>query len=207
MKFAIYARVSTDDQTTDNQVLELRKAAKRMGWSVEAVYNDTISGSKSKRPELDSLMQAVIRKEFDVIMVWDVSRLGRSLQHLVTLLSDFHSKGVDLYIHQQGIDTTTPSGKAMFQMCGVFAEYERSMIQERVKAGLQRARDQGKRLGRPPVPPIKQKRMVELRGKGLSYRRIAKKMDLSLGTVSGCLRKIDRREDAEDSQTDWRISR
>ena len=115
MKSAIYARVSTDDQTTENQVLELRKAAKRMGWSVETVYNDTISGSKSKRPQLDSLMQAVIRKEFDVIMVWDVSRLGRSLQHLVTLLSDFHAKGVDLYIHQQGIDTTTPSGKMLFQ--------------------------------------------------------------------------------------------
>ena len=193
MKTAIYARVSTDGQTTDNQVLELRKASERMGWTVGEVFADTISGAKSKRPQLDLLMQSVIRKEFDVVMIWDVSRLGRSLQHLVTLLSEFHSKGVDLYIHQQGIDTTTPGGKAMFQMCGVFAEFERGMIQERVKAGLQRAKDQGKRLGRPPVPPIKQNRMVELRGKGLSYRRIAKKMDLSLGTVSGCLRKIDRR--------------
>ena len=193
MKTAIYARVSTDGQTTENQVLELRKASERMGWTVEEVFTDTISGAKSKRPQLDLLMQSVIRKEFDVVMIWDVSRLGRSLQHLVTLLSEFHAKGIDLYIHQQGIDTTTPGGKAMFQMCGVFAEYERSMIQERVKAGLQRARDQGKRLGRPPVPPIKQNRMVELRGKGLSYRRIAKKMDLSLGTVSSCLRKIDSR--------------
>ena len=196
MKTAIYARVSTDGQTTENQVLELRKASERMGWTVEEVFTDTISGAKSKRPQLDLLMQSVIRKEFDVVMIWDVSRLGRSLQHLVTLLSEFHAKGIDLYIHQQGIDTTTPGGKAMFQMCGVFAEYERSMIQERVKAGLQRARDQGKRLGRPPVPPIKQNRMVELRGKGLSYRRIAKKMDLSLGTVSGCLRMIDRRVSA-----------
>ena len=146
MKSAIYARVSTDDQTTDNQVLELRKAAKRMGWSVEAVYNDTISGSKSKRPELDSLMQAVIRKEFDVIMVWDVSRLGRSLQHLVTLLSDFHSKGVDLYIHQQGIDTTTPSGKAMFQMCGVLCRVRKIDDPREGQGGIAKSQRSGQTI-------------------------------------------------------------
>jgi len=183
MKTAIYARVSTDGQTTDNQVLELRKASERMGWTVEAVFTDTISGAKSKRPQLDLLMQSVIRKEFDVVMIWDVSRLGRSLQHLVTLLSEFHSKDVDLYIHQQGIDTTTPGGKAMFQMCGVFAEFERGMIQERVKAGLQRAKDQGKRLGRPPVPPIQLQKIVSLREQGLSYRKIANRVGLSVGKV------------------------
>ena len=183
MKTAIYARVSTDGQTTDNQVLELRKASERMGWTVEAVFTDTISGAKSKRPQLDLLMQSVIRKEFDVVMIWDVSRLGRSLQHLVTLLSEFHSKGVDLYIHQQGIDTTTPGGKAMFQMCGVFAEFERGMIQERVKAGLQRAKDQGKRLGRPPVPPIQLQKIVSLREQGLPYRKIANRVGLSVGKV------------------------
>ena len=128
-------------------------------------------------------MQAVIRKEFDVVMIWDVSRLGRSLQHLVTLLSDFHAKGVDLYIHQQGIDTTTPSGKMIFQLCGVFAEYERTMIQERVKAGLRRAKDQGKRLGRPPVPPIQLQKIVSFREQGLSYRKIANRVGLSVGKV------------------------
>ena len=183
MKTAIYARVSTDGQTTENQVLELRKASERMGWTVEEVFTDTISGAKSKRPQLDLLMQSVIRKEFDVVMIWDVSRLGRSLQHLVTLLSDFHAKGVDLYIHQQGIDTTTPGGKAMFQMCGVFAEFERGMIQERVKAGLQRAKDQGKRLGRPSVPPIQLKKIVTLREQGMSYRKIANRVGLSVGKV------------------------
>jgi|TARA_B100002003_G_C13924169_1_gene449241 DNA invertase Pin-like site-specific DNA recombinase len=180
---AIYARVSTEDQTTDNQVFELEKVARRMGWEIGEVYTDTISGAKSKRPELDRLMQKVIRKEVDIIMVWSVDRLGRSLQHLTTLLSDIHSKGVDLYLHQQGIDTTTPSGKMMFQMCGVFAEFERSMVQERVKAGLERARAKGKRLGRPPVPPIQIEKIRKLRAEGMTLTAIAKKTGVSVGKV------------------------
>ena len=97
MKTAIYARVSTDEQTTDNQVIELKKVAERNGWEIEAIYADTISGAKSKRPQLDKLMKAIMRKEIDMVMVWSVDRLGRSLQHLTTLLSDIHSKGVDLF--------------------------------------------------------------------------------------------------------------
>ena len=128
-------------------------------------------------------MKAVSRNEVDVVMCWDVSRLGRSLQHLVSLLSELHAKNVDLYLHVQGIDTTTPSGKAMFGMMGVFAEFERSLIQERVKAGLQRAKTQGKRLGRPPVPPIQIEKIKRLRTEGLSYRKIAKRMDLSVCTI------------------------
>ena len=128
-------------------------------------------------------MKAVSRNEVDVVMCWDVSRLGRSLQHLLSLLSELHAKNVDLYLHVQGIDTTTPSGKAMFGMMGVFAEFERSLIQERVKAGLQRAKTQGKRLGRPPVPPIQVEKIKRLRTEGLSYRKIAKRMDLSVCTV------------------------
>ena len=177
MKTAIYARVSTDEQTTDNQVLKLKQVAKRNGWDVEAVYADTISGAKSK------LMQSVMRKEVDIVMVWSVDRLGRSLQHLITLLSDIHSKDVDLYLHQQGIDTTTPSGKMMFQMLGVFSEFERGMIQDRVKAGLERARSQGKRLGRPPVPPITVDKIKSLREEGMSLRKIAKKTGVSVGKV------------------------
>ena len=180
---AIYARVSTDDQTTDNQVFELEKVAKRMGWDIGEVYTDIISGAKSMRPELDRLMGSVIRKEVDIIMVWSVDRLGRSLQHLTTLLSDIHSKGVDLYLHQQGIDTTTPSGKMMFQMCGVFAEFERSMVQERVKAGLERAKANGKRLGRPPVPPIQIEKMRKLRNEGVTLTAIAKRVGVSVGKV------------------------
>ena len=180
---AIYARVSTDEQTTDNQVLKLKQVAERNGWDLEAVYSDTISGAKSKRPELEKLMQSVMRKEVDIVMVWSVDRLGRSLQHLITLLSDIHSKDVDLYLHQQGIDTTTPSGKMMFQMLGVFSEFERGMIQDRVKAGLERARSQGKRLGRPPVPPITVDKIKSLREEGMSLRKIAKKTGVSVGKV------------------------
>ena len=182
-KAAIYCRVSTSDQTTDNQLLELEKAAERQGWTVEAVYTETMSGATTKRPQLDALMGSVMRKEIDVVMAWDVSRLGRSLQHLITLLSNIHSKNVGLYLHQQGVDTTTPSGKAMFSMMGVFAEFERAMVQERVKAGLERAKAQGKRLGRPPVPPIKIAKIKELRQQGLSMPKIAKRMGVSVGKV------------------------
>ena len=183
MRTALYCRVSTTEQTTDNQVLELQNVAQKMNWAVTETYTDVISGAKSKRPGLDALMKAVSRNEVDVVMCWDVSRLGRSLQHLVSLLSELHAKNVDLYLHVQGIDTTTPSGKAMFGMMGVFAEFERSLIQERVKAGLQRAKTQGKRLGRPPVPPIQVEKIKRLRTEGLSYRKIAKRIDLSVCTV------------------------
>ena len=187
MKTAIYARVSTDEQTTDNQVIELKKVAERNGWEIEAIYADTISGAKSKRPELDRLMKAIMRTEIDMVMAWSVDRLGRSLQHLTTLLSDIHSKGVDLYLHQQGIDTSTPSGKMMFQMCGVFAEFERSLIRERVMAGLERARSQGKRLGRPPVPPILIEKMKRMRQEGMTLTAIAKKVGVSVGKVHQCV--------------------
>ena len=181
MKAVIYARVSTADQTTENQTLELQKVAKRNGWTVEAVFEDQISGAKTNRPALHRLLQGVVRKEFDVVMVWDVSRLGRSLKHLVGLLEDFHAKGVNLYFHQQGIDTTTASGKMMFQMCGVFAEFERSILQERTKAGIERARASGKRIGRPPVPPIMVKKIKALRASGLSFPAISRKTGVSVG--------------------------
>ena len=183
MDTALYCRVSTADQTTDNQVLELERVADKMGWTISQTYSDVISGARAKRPGLDALMLAVARKEVDMVMVWDVSRLGRSLSHLVSLLEEFHAKGVNLYFHQQGIDTTTPAGKAMFGIMGVFSEWERGMIQERVKAGLNRAKAQGKRLGRPPVPPIQIERIKQLRDDGLSYRKIAEKTGLNAATV------------------------
>ncbi len=183
MKAAIYARVSTDEQTTDNQVLKLKKVADRNGWEIEAIYADTISGAKSKRPQLDKLMKAVMRKKVDMVMVWSVDRLGRSLQHLTSLLSDIESKGINLYLHQQNIDTSSPSGKMLFQLLGVFAEFERSMIRERVMAGLDRARSQGKRLGRPPVPPITVDKIKRLREEGLSLRKIAKQVGISPSKV------------------------
>ena len=154
------------------------EVAKRHQWTVEAVYSDTISGSTDKRPELDKMMEAVHRREIDMILAWDVSRLGRSLQHLITLLSEIHAKGIHLFLNQSGIDTTTPSGKAMFQMMGVFAEFERSMIQDRVNAGLEPAKAQGKKLGRPAIPPITAKKVRQLREDGLSFRKIAGKVGI-----------------------------
>ena len=121
-RVALYVRVSTDHQKVRNQEIELQAVAERHGWTVVAVYRDqSISGAKGrdKRPGLDKLLQAVARKEFDMVAAWSVDRLGRSLIDFVGILQEFHAKHVDLYLHQQGIDTTTPSGKAMFQMMGV----------------------------------------------------------------------------------------
>src|SRR5829696_5525081 len=153
-RVAIYLRVSTSGQTVENQRRELEAVVGRHGWTVAATFEDAgISGAKGrdKRPGLDALMKAVARREVDIVAAWSVDRLGRSLQDLVTLLGEIHAKHVDLYLHQQGIDTTTPAGKALFQMMGVFAEFERAIIQERVKAGLARVRAEGKTLGRPTV--------------------------------------------------------
>jgi DNA invertase Pin-like site-specific DNA recombinase len=140
---AIYLRVSTDEQTTDNQERALREVAARSGHKIAAVYRDEgISGSKGrdKRPGFDAMHKDASRRKFDIVMAWSVDRLGRSLQDLIGFLSELHALGIDLALHQQGIDTTTPAGKAMFQMMGVFAEFERSMIVERVRAGVARAK-------------------------------------------------------------------
>jgi DNA invertase Pin-like site-specific DNA recombinase len=151
-RVALYLRVSTGEQTTKNQRRELEAAAERHGWKVGAVFEDAgISGAKGRkdRPGLDAMLKAVARREVDLVMAWSVDRLGRSLVDLLATLQEMHAKEVDLYLHQQGLDTSTPSGRAMFGMMGVFAEFERSMIQERVKAGLARAREEGVTLGRP----------------------------------------------------------
>ncbi|MBM0205658.1 recombinase family protein [Micromonospora sp. STR1s_5] len=166
---ALYLRVSTGGQTVENQRRELEAVAERHGWEIAATFEDAgISGAqgRDKRPGLDALLKAVSRREVDVVAAWSVDRLGRSLQDLVGILGDMHAKNVDLYLHQQGLDTTTPSGKAMFQMLGVFAEFERSIIQERVKAGLARVRAQGVKLGRPKISPAKEARVRALRAEG-----------------------------------------
>jgi DNA invertase Pin-like site-specific DNA recombinase len=187
-RVAIYARVSTDAQTTENQLRELRTVAERAGWEISGEFVDhAISGAKGRdqRPQFDRMLKAATRREFDVIAAWSVDRLGRSLQNLVTFLADIHASKIDLYLHQQGIDTTTPAGKALFQMCGVFAEFERAMIQERIKAGLTRARAQGKRLGRPPVSSRTVAKVWALRATGerKGIISIAKKLGIGVGTV------------------------
>src|SRR5512132_2954077 len=142
-RVAIYVRVSTDGQTTSNQQRELDAAVERHDWKVVEVFKDQgVSGKngREQRPAFDRLLRGVIRKDFDIVAAWSVDRLGRSLQHLLSFLAELKAKGIDLYLHQQGVDTSTPAGKALFQMLGVFAEFERAIIQERVRAGIARAR-------------------------------------------------------------------
>jgi DNA invertase Pin-like site-specific DNA recombinase len=185
-RVAIYARVSTDKQTTENQILQLREVASMNGWDVVEMFIDEgISGAKGrdKRPAFDSLIKSATRRKFEIVMSWSVDRLGRSLQHLVDFLNELHAVGCDLYLHQQAIDTTTPSGKMMFQMCGVFAEFERSIIQQRVKAGLERAKGKGCKLGRPGLPNLVKVQILEKRSSGMTMRRIARELDVSSSVV------------------------
>ena len=185
-RVAIYTRVSTDGQTVSNQLRELRAVAKRHGWRVVKEFNDRgISGAngREKRPGFDALCKGAVRRDFDLVMAWSVDRLGRSLQHLVSFLSDIHANGVDLYLHQQGIDTTTPTGKAMFQMCGVFAEFERAMMQARIKAGLARAKAQGKTLGRPKVSGKVETAIRRARRSGKGIKKISRELGVGVSVV------------------------
>lgn len=184
---AIYSRVSTHEQTTSNQIMELKEIAARKGLTIVAEFTDEgVSGAKGRdtRTGFDNLIKGAIKKDFDTILVWSVDRLGRSLQHLVSFLNEIHSVDCDLYIHQSGIDTSTPSGKMMFQMCGVFAEWERGMISERVRIGQKRAKEQGKHIGRPSnlndglVHSIRY-----MREQGLGIRKIAKDLKVGVSTV------------------------
>ena len=181
---ALYLRVSTTEQTTENQERELRAVSARMGCTIAQVYCDHgISGAKGrdKRPAFDRLCRDAARREFDLIMSWSVDRLGRSLRDLIEFLSELHSLGIDLYLHQQGLDTTTPSGRAMFQMMGVFAEFERAMIAERVRAGLARAKANGTRLGRPRLSVEIE---TAIRSSDGSVRQIAARFGVGVGTVA-----------------------
>ena len=190
-KVAVYARVSTDKQTVENQLQVLREVAERNDYEIVCEYIDSgISGAKGrdKRPQFDALIKDAVRRKFDLIMYWDISRLGRSLQHLVGFLSEIQSKNVDLYIHQQGLDTSTPTGKMMFQMVGCFAEYERNIISERVRAGLDRAKREGKKLGRPTnVNDGTSAAIRLLREQGLPIRKIARELGIGVGSVYNCL--------------------
>lgn len=188
---AIYARVSTEDQTETNQLIALREVAERHGWQVVAEFVDKgISGAKGRteRLQFDALLKAVARREIDLIAAWSVDRLGRSLKHLLSFLEELSAKRVDLYLHQQGIDTSTAAGRALFQMCGVFAEFERSMIRERVTAGLARAKKHGTRSGNPIGRPRNSsertaRQVMALRRQGWGKQRIGRKLRIGTGTV------------------------
>src|SRR6201991_3964869 len=185
-RVALYLRVSTAKQDTDNQRRELEAVAERSDWELVRIYEDAgISGAKGrdKRPGLDSMMRAVNAKRFDMVAAWSVDRLGRSLTDLLGILQGLQEKGVDLFLHQQGIDTSTTAGKAMFQMLGVFAEFERGIIRERVNAGLARARANGTKLGRRRVDPAVEAGILELKANGDGILKIGRKLGIGTSVV------------------------
>jgi DNA invertase Pin-like site-specific DNA recombinase len=191
-RIAIYLRVSTSKQDTENQLRELIAVAERSGWEVVGIYEDAgISGAKGRdqRPGLDAMMKAVNAKEFDLVAAWSVDRLGRSLTDLLGVLQGLHEKGVDLFLHQQGLDTSTTAGKAMFQMLGVFAEFERGIIRERVNAGLARARAKGIKLGRRRVEPAVEARILELKAGGDGILKIGRTLGVGTSVVQRVFRE------------------
>ena len=208
-RVGIYIRVSTDGQTTENQRRELEAVAARSGWEVVGIYQDAgISGAKGreKRPRFDRLLKDATARKIDMVAAWSVDRLGRSLQNLVGFLNELQALGCDLYLHQQAIDTTTPSGRAMFQMCGVFAEFERAMIVERVNAGLKRAKREGIQLGRGKRKDGArsldeerwgmsraelEKRIVGLHKGGMGILKIGKTLGVGTSVVQGVVRPFE----------------
>ena len=189
-KCVIYSRVSTDTQEVENQIKLLKEIVKQKDFELVEIISDVMSGSKGRneRKGFDRLIKGSIRKEWDSILVWSVDRLGRSLKDLVSFLDEINSVNCDLYIHQSGIDTSTPSGKMMFQMIGVFAEFERSMISERVKLGMKRT---NKKIGRPTnineglITSVK-----FMKDKGVGVRQIATDLQIGVGTVYKVLENV-----------------
>jgi DNA invertase Pin-like site-specific DNA recombinase len=173
------------------QLGELREYASRRGWEIYGEYVDSgVSGSKESRPELNRLMSDVHQRRFDVVLCWKVDRFGRSLKHLVNALADLDSYGVAFVSLRDNLDLSTPSGRLMFQIIGAMAEFERSLIQERVRAGLRNAKLKGKTLGR-PSRILSLDEMTRLREQGASFRKIAEAVGASPGTVRTRLMQED----------------
>src|ERR1700687_2908836 len=185
MRAAIYARVSTanNGQDPSMQTRELREYCERRGWTVAGEYVDIgISGTKEKRPELDRLMSDAHHRRFDGVVVWCFDRFARSVSHLLRALETFKALGIEFVSLSEQVDTSTPTGKIVFTVLGAVAELERSLIAERVRAGLRNARAKGKRLGRPRVS-VDAARIATLRASGLSWPKIADELGVSVGTV------------------------
>ena len=193
-KVAIYTRVSTLDQTIDNQLIELRDHCSKMGWEVVKEYADEgLSGtlSRDKRPALNSLIKDAYRKRFDLVVCWDISRIGRSMKELILFLSDMKDRGIGICSVRQGFDTSTSMGEIMFQFVGILSSWEREMIRERTLAGLERAKSQGKTLGRRKVTnDTMAAKIIELRNDKKSIRAIASEVGVSTATVQRELKKV-----------------
>ena len=186
-KVVLYSRTSHWESNPQNQINELKQVANRFGWTIIKEYTDKgISGAKGRdgRPEFDAMLKSAMKKEFDLVMFWAVDRASRNLTHLVQMMDDLHSKNVGMYFHQQAIDTTTPSGRAMISMAGVFAEFERSMLKERVLASHARAKAEGKTIGRPSaISDGLIKSIKFMRSKNVGIKRIARELGCGVGTI------------------------
>ena len=204
---ALYVRVSTDQQSVEHQIADLRQVAERRGWDVVEVYRDAgISGAKGRadRPGLDAMLTDATRRRFDVVMAWAIDRLGRSLIDLLGTIARLEECGVDLYLDQQNIDTTTPTGKLLFAITGAFAEFERSMIRQRVRAGLKtvkaaierdgvytsKAGIVRRRLGRPGAEPAKVEEARRQLAAGVGVAKVARTVGLGTGTVHRLKREM-----------------
>ena len=185
-RVAIYARVSTNQQTVQNQLDALREVASRSGYSiVEEFVDEGISGAKGRtdRPALDRMLKDCAKRRFDMVMVWDISRLGRSLQNLIEVMNELQSMRVDLFFVQQGMDTSTASGRMMFSVFGALGEYERELIRERTRLGQQRARAQGVKFGRPRTVTESTREAIRLmRSQGVAIRKIATTLGIGVST-------------------------
>jgi DNA invertase Pin-like site-specific DNA recombinase len=196
---AIYARISTTNhrQDTTMQTRELREYCERRGWKIANEYVDVgVSGSKEKRPELNKLFVDAHRRRFDIVLVWKLDRFGRSLRHLVNSLAEFETLGIDFVSLRDNLDLSTPSGRLMFQIIGAMAEFERALIQERVKAGMRNAQAKGRRIGRPPQTPLSSELRTVIAhtyaSGGTSLRALARRFGTSLATVQRCIEVCQR---------------
>ena len=180
---AIYARVSTDKQAVDMQLSELRDFVKRSNWKIYKEYIDQgYTGANTKRPAFTDMMNLARKRKFDILLVWKLDRLSRSLKDLINTMDELGHLGVDLISYDNNLDTSTPTGKLVFQIVGSVAEFEKDIIRERVKAGLENAKRKGKRLGRPPIPRATFQKAKILRAKGLSFREIGRRLNIDEGT-------------------------
>lgn len=185
LKTAIYTRISTDDtrQNQDTQLHPLKEFIKARGWTIYEIYSDQASGGKEDRPALKRLVADAHKRLFDIVLVFRFDRFARSTQQLIQALENFKSLGIDFVSYQENIDTTTPTGKMMFTIISAFAEFEKEIIKERVKAGLQRAKAQGKKLGRPKISKREIEKIKELTQSGMSRRNTAKVLKISKSVV------------------------
>ena len=196
-RVGLYLRVSTGEQTVENQREALLAACAHRGWRIVAEFVDNgISGAKGRdrRPGFDRLLKAATQRKIDIVAAWSVDRLGRSLQDLVGFLAELNAVGCDLYLERQAVDTTTPAGRALFQMLGVFAEFERSIIQERIHAGIARARTKGtksgKPIGRPRLDPKTENAIRAALAGGKGILKTAHELQLGTGTVQRIKREM-----------------